>query len=262
MTALNGRNALITGSNGGIGHAMAVALADEGCNIVLNGPGLPREMERMRAAIAAKGIRCVYSPADVGKPSEIEQMMRDAEAQLGPIHVLVNNAVIRHYHPIEEFPVEEWDAALAVNLSAAFHTIRLALPGMKRQNWGRIINMGSIHSMRASRDRVDYVTAKHAIIGLTKTVALETAETGITCNALQPGWVLTPHSERQIADQIAKTGCTREAAIAVLFATRQPSRRFVTKEQVAAFAVFLCSEAASNITGAALSIDGGWSAAP
>ena len=262
MPTLKGRSALITGSNGGIGHAIAAALADQGCNIMLNGPGPPAEMERLRADIAARNVQCVYSPADVGKPVQVERMMRDAATQLGAVDILVNNAVIRHYHPIEEFPVDEWDAALAVNLSAAFHTIRLALPGMRQRNWGRIINMGSIHSLRAHLNRVDYVTAKHAIIGLTKTVALETAQTGITCNALQPGWVLTPHSERQIAEQMAKSGGTREQAIAALLQTRQPSRRVITREQVAAFVVFLCSEAASCITGSAHSIDGGWSAAP
>ena len=262
MTMLKGRNALVTGSNGGIGYAIATALAEEGCNVMLNGPGALAELEKLRLALAAKNVKCIYSPADVGKPVQIEHMIRDAEARLGAIDILVNNAVIRHYHPIDEFPVEEWDAALAVNLSASFHTIRLALPGMKQRNWGRIINMGSIHSTRGHANRVDYVTAKHAIIGLTKTVALEVAQTGITCNALQPGWVLTPHSERQIAAQIEKSASTREASIETLLQTRQPSRRMITREQVAAFAVFLCTDAASSITGSALSIDGGWSAAP
>lgn len=262
MPTLKGRNALITGSNGGIGHAIAAALAGQGCNIVLNGPGASDDIEKLRAAIVARGVKCIYSSADVGKPAEVAQMIRESATQLGSVDILVNNAVIRHFHPIDEFPVEEWDAALAVNLSAAFHTIRLALPGMKKRNWGRIINMGSIHSMRGHANRVDYVTAKHAIIGLTKTVALEVAQTGITCNALQPGWVLTPHSERQIAAQIARNGSNREAVIDALLQIRQPSRRLITMEQVAAFVVFLCSEAASSITGSALSIDGGWSAAP
>ncbi|MBI4196111.1 MAG: 3-hydroxybutyrate dehydrogenase [Betaproteobacteria bacterium] len=262
MALLRGRNALITGSNGGIGYAIAAALADQGCNIALNGPGAPDEIERLRSAIASRNVRCIYSPADVGKSLEIERMIADATAQLGSIDILVNNAVIRHFHPIEEFPVEEWDAALAVNVSAAFHTIRLVLAGMKARNWGRIINMGSIYSTRGCENRVDYVTAKHAILGITRTAALEVARTGITCNALRPGWVLTPHSERQIADEMAKSGSTREQAIQSLLETRQPSGRFVTKEQVAAFVVFLCSEAAANITGSALSIDGGWSAVP
>jgi 3-hydroxybutyrate dehydrogenase len=262
MTQLKGKNALITGSSGGIGYAIAVALADEGCNIVLNAPGPPDEMEKLRAAIASRSVRCLYSPADVGRPDEVEPMLRDSEASLGSIDILVNNAVVRHFHPIDEFPVEEWDRALAVNVSAAFHTIRLVLPGMKKRNWGRIINMASIYSMRGCENRVDYVTAKHAILGLTRTVALEVAQTGITCNALQPGWVSTSHSERQIAQRIAQAGGTREEAIDALLRTRQPSRRFVTPAEVAALVVFLCSEVGSNITGGVLPIDGGWSAAP
>jgi 3-hydroxybutyrate dehydrogenase len=262
MTELKGRSALVTGSNGGIGYAIAAALAEQGCNIALNGPGPPEAMERLRSGLAAKGVSCIYSPADVGKPVEVEQMVRDATARLGAVDILVNNAVTRHFHPVDEFPVEEWEAALAVNLSAAFHTIRLALPGMKRRNWGRIVNMASIYSTRGCENRVDYVTTKHAIIGLTRTVALEVARTGITCNALQPGWVLTPHSERQIADHMEKCGTSREEAIAALLESRQPTRRFITREEVAAFVVFLCSETASNITGAVLSVDGGWSAVP
>jgi 3-hydroxybutyrate dehydrogenase len=258
---LKGRSALITGSNGGIGYAFAIAFAEQGCNVVLNGPASPEEVERLRAGIAAKGVRCIYSPADVGVPEQIGRMMSESQEALGGIDILINNAVVRHFHPIEAFPPEEWDRALAVNVSAAFHTIRLALPGMKTRNWGRIINMGSIHSLRARENRVDYITAKHAIIGLTKTVAIEVAQTGITCNALQPGWVLTPHAERQIEEEMKETGGTREQAVASLLALRQPSRRFVTKEEVAALAVFLCSDAAANITGSALSIDGGWSAA-
>jgi 3-hydroxybutyrate dehydrogenase len=258
---LKGKTALVTGSNGGIGYAFATAFAAEGANVVLNGPASKEEVERVMAGIREKGVQCIYSPADVGKPAEIETMIRLAEREFGAIDVLVNNAVVRHFHSVEDFPPEAWDRALAINVSAAFHAIRLALPGMKKRNWGRIINMGSIHSERAREQRIDYITAKHAVIGITKTVAIETARTGITCNALAPGWVLTPHSERQIADEMAKANCTREDAISSLLVLRQPSRRFVTKEEVAAFAVFLCSEAAANITGAMLPIDGGWSAA-
>jgi 3-hydroxybutyrate dehydrogenase len=258
---LKGRTALVTGSNGGIGYAFATAFAEQGCNIVLNGPASAAEIEELQAGITALGAACLYSEADVGVPAEIERMMQEAHEALGGVDILVNNAVVRHFHPVEEFPPAEWDRALAVNVSAAFHTIRFAIPGMKARNWGRIINMGSIHSLRARENRIDYITAKHAIIGMTKTVAVEVAQTGITCNALQPGWVLTPHAERQIADEMKCTGGTREQAIASLLALRQPSRRFVSKEEVAAFAVFLCSDAAANITGAALSIDGGWSAA-
>lgn len=262
MTTLRGKCALVTGSNGGIGHAIALAMAEAGCNVVLNGPATAADIARMTAAVTAKGVECLYSEADVGKVADVEAMMQQALDRFGTVDILVNNAVIRHFHPVEEFPTEEWDRALAVNLSAAFHTIRLAMPAMKRRNWGRIINMGSIHSMRGREHRVDYVTAKHAIIGLTKTIALEVARTGITCNALQPGWVLTPHSEGQVADEMARTGASRDDAVASLLVTRQPSGRFVTKEEVAAFAVFLCSEHAASITGAALSVDGGWSAAP
>ncbi len=258
---LEGKTALVTGSNGGIGYAFATAFAREGANIVLNGPAATDEVERLAAGIRESGVKCIYSPADVGKPAEIEAMIRLAEREFGSVDVLVNNAVVRHFHPVEDFPPEEWDRALAINVSAAFHAIRLTLPGMKKRNWGRIINMGSIHSERAREQRIDYITAKHAVIGITKTVGIETARTGITCNALAPGWVLTPHSERQIAAEMEKAKCTREAAIESLLALRQPSRRFVTKEEVAAFAVFLCSQAAANITGSVLPIDGGWSAA-
>ena len=258
---LKGKTALVTGSNGGIGFAFATAFAKEGANIVLNGPASKDEVGQLLAGIRDAGVQCIYSPADVGKPAEIESMIREAEREFGAVDVLVNNAVVRYFHPVEKFPPEEWDRALAINVSAAFHTIRLALPGMKQRNWGRIINLGSIHSERAREQRIDYITAKHAIIGITKTVAIETARTGITCNALAPGWVLTPHSERQIADEMAQSACTRDEAISRLLALRQPSRRFVTKEEVAALAVFLCSDAAANITGAMLPIDGGWSAA-
>jgi 3-hydroxybutyrate dehydrogenase len=262
MKSLAGRGALITGSDGGIGFAIAEALGEEGCNIVLNGPAESAATSRLRDRIAAKGVKCVYARADVGNASEIERMFVAAAAAIGDVDILVNNAVVRHFHPIEEFPVAEWERALAVNVSAVFHTTRLVVPGMKKHNWGRIINLASIYSTRGGEHRVDYVTAKHAIVGLTRTVALELARTGITCNAVQPGWVLTPHSERQIADRMKTAGGTREAAIAALLESRQPSRRFVMPEQVAACVVFLCSAAGSAITGATLSVDGGWSAAP
>jgi 3-hydroxybutyrate dehydrogenase len=261
MRSLAGRGALITGSDGGIGFAIAEALAEEGCSIVLNGPAESAASSGLRERIAARNVKCVYVRADVGNVDEIERMFA-AAAAIGDVDILVNNAVVRHFHPIEEFPVAEWDRALAVNVSAAFHTTRLAVPGMKRRNWGRIINLASIYSTRGGEHRVDYVTAKHAILGLTRTVALELARTGITCNAVQPGWVLTPHSERQIADRMKAAGGTREAAIAALLEPRQPSRRFVMPGEVAACVVFLCSAAGSAITGATLSIDGGWSAAP
>jgi 3-hydroxybutyrate dehydrogenase len=261
MKWLVGRSALITGSDGGIGFAIAEALADEGCNIVLNGPAESAATGGLRERIAARNVKCVYVRAEVGSVAEIERLFA-AAAAVGDVDILVNNAVVRHFHPIEEFPVVEWERALAVNVSAVFNTTRLAVPGMKRRNWGRIINLASIYSTRGAEQRVDYVTAKHAVLGITRTVALELARTGVTCNAVQPGWVLTAHAERQIADRMTTAGETREKAIEALLASRQPSGRFVTPAQVAACVVFLCSEAGSAITGATLSVDGGWSAAP
>jgi 3-hydroxybutyrate dehydrogenase len=258
---LAGRCALVTGSDGGIGFGIAVALADQGCNIVLNGPAESGASAELRDRIAEKNVKAGYVRADVGSAAEIERLFA-AAAAVGEVDILVNNAVVRHFHPIEEFPVAEWDRALAVNVSAVFHTTRLAVPGMKRRNWGRIVNLASIYSTRGAEHRVDYVTAKHAIVGITRTVALELARTGVTCNAVQPGWVLTPHSERQIANRMAATGEPREAAVAALLETRQPSGRFVMPEEVAACVAFLCSAAGSAITGTTLAVDGGWSAAP
>jgi len=257
---LKGRTVLVTGSTQGVGEAFATAFAAQGCNVVMNGFGDPVQIESLRASLSrAHGVEVTHHPADVGKPEEVAAMIEQAHARFGTIDILVNNAVTRHYAPVESFPTDKWERALAVNLSAAFHTIRLSLPRMKERGWGRIINMGSIHSTKVVRDRVDYMTTKHAIIGLTKAVALETAETGVTCNALCPGWVLTPHAEGQIARTIAETGCTRETAIAELLLVRQPSRRVIAPADIAAFGVFLCSEAAASISGAALPIDGAWS---
>jgi 3-hydroxybutyrate dehydrogenase len=226
----------------------------------MNGFGDPAEIEKTRAALAQKhGVQVMHHPADVGNPDEIERMIEQAQSRFGRVDILVNNAVTRHWAPVESFPVNNWDRALAVNLSAAFHTIRLVLPRMRERNWGRIINMASIHATNVVRNRVDYVTTKHAIVGLTRSVALETAETGITCNALCPGWVLTIHGENLIAKTTAETGVTREQAITKLLDERQPSRRLIMPAEVAAFGVFLCSDAAANISGAALPIDGAWS---
>ena len=261
MKSLAGKGALVTGSDGGIGFAIAEALADEGCNVVLNGPAESAATGALRERIAAKGVKCVYVRADVGQLAGIERLFAAAGA-IGGVDILVNNAVVRHFHPIEEFPVAEWERALAVNVSAVFHTTRLAVPGMKQRNWGRIVNMASIYSTRGAEQRVDYVTAKHAVVGITQTVALELARTGITCNAIQPGWVLTPHAERQIAERMKAADSTREEAIEALFASRQPSGRFIAPAEVAAFVVFLCSAAGAAITGATLAVDGGWSAAP
>ncbi len=259
MGALKGRTALVTGSTGGIGEAFARAFAAAGCNVVLNGLGEPAAIERLRAGLAAEhGVEVLYDHADLACPGQVERMMRGAIERFGAVDILVNNAVTRHYAPIEAFPVEKWDQALAVNLSAAFHTVRLALPAMKARNWGRVINMGSIHATRVVRDRIDYMTTKAAIVGMSKAIALECAETGVTCNAICPGWVLTPHAERQIAARMQEKSIAREAAIAELVSIRQPSRRPILPSEVAALGVFLCSDAAANITGAALPIDGAW----
>ncbi len=256
---LNGRTALVTGAIGGIGEAFARAFAAEGCNVMLNDLGDPDEVEELRADIGRqRAAEVIYHQADVGNPAQVEAMVASAMRRFGTIGILVNNAVTRHYAPVEAFPVDKWERALAVNLSAAFHTIRLALPAMKSRNWGRIINMGSIHSTKVVRDRIDYMTTKHAIIGVTRAVALETAETGVTCNAICPGWVLTPHAEGQIARQMVATGQTREQTIRELVGLRQPTRRPILALEVAALGVYLCSDLAANISGAALPIDGAW----
>ena len=256
--ALTGKTALVTGATGGIGEAFARAFAAEGCNIVFNGLGNPADIEKLRAEIGRRGVEVIYHPADVGNPAEVEAMLSAALKRFGAVDILINNAVTRHYAPVEAFPVDKWDRALAVNLSAAFHTIRLALPAMKARNWGRIINMASIHATKLVKDRIDYMTTKAAIVGLTRAVALECAATGVTCNAISPGWVLTPHAEGQIARQMAEKNETREQAVTDLVGVRQPSRRPIMPAEVAALAVFLCSDAAANICGAAVPIDGAW----
>ena len=256
--ALKGKAVLVTGASGGIGESFARAFAAEGCNIVFNGLGDPAAIEKLRAEIAQSGVEVVYHPADVGKPDEVEAMMASALKRFGAIDILINNAVTRHYAPVEAFPVDKWDRALAVNLSAAFHTIRLALPAMKARNWGRIINMASIHATNLVKDRIDYMTTKAAIVGLTRAVALECATTGVTCNAIAPGWVLTPHADGQIARQMAEKKQTREQAIRELVDIRQPSRRPIMPGEVAALGVFLCGDGAANISGGLLPIDGAW----
>jgi 3-hydroxybutyrate dehydrogenase len=258
---LKGKTALVTGSTGGIGEAFARAFAAEGCNVMLNGFGDAAQVERLRASIAAEhGVKVGYHDADVGVPSRIEELVRATERQLGPVDILVNNAVVRHYHAIEDFPPAEWDRAMAVDVSAAFHAIRLTIRGMKSRSWGRIINMSSIHGRMAVPNRVDYVTAKHALIGMTRCIALECAQTGVTINALMPGWVLTPHAEGQIARQMAADNVSREKALDALLEVRQPSRRPIMPGDIAAFGVFLCSGPGAHINGAALPIDGAWQA--
>jgi 3-hydroxybutyrate dehydrogenase len=251
---LKGKTALVTGSTGGIGEAFA-----RGCNVMMNGLGEPAAIEKLRASIAAEhGVKVAYHGADVGVPSQIEDMVRATEKQLGPVDILVNNAVVRHYHLIEDFPPEEWDRAIAVDLSAAFHTIRLTMRGMKQRGWGRIINMSSIHGRMAVPNRVDYVTAKHALIGMTRGIALECATSGVTINALMPGWVLTPHAEGQIARYMAANDVSREKALNALMSVRHYSQQPIMPSDIAAFGVFLCSAPGAHINGAALPMDGAW----
>jgi 3-hydroxybutyrate dehydrogenase len=256
------RSALVTGSTSGIGLAMARALAKEGANVVLNGFGDAGEIEKTRKDIEAEyKVTALYDAADMSKPDDIVRMVKSAEQRLGAIDVIVNNAGIQYVSPIEDFPPEKWDAIIAINLSSAFHTIRAAVPGMKARKWGRIINTASAHSLVASPFKSAYVSAKHGIVGLTKTVALELASFGVTANCISPGYVWTPLVEKQIPDTMAARGLTKEQVINDVLLAAQPTKQFVTVEQVAAIAVFLCSDAASQITGANISVDGGWTAA-
>ena len=258
---LNGKGALVTGSTSGIGLGIARALARQGAGIMLNGFGDPAEIEKLRQAVAQEfGVKVAFSGADVSRPEEIREMVRYAAKELGGVDILVNNAGIQHTSPVESFPPERWDAVIATNLSSNFHTIQAALPGMKARNWGRIINIASAHGLVASPQKAAYVAAKHGVAGLTKVVALETAETGITCNAICPGWVLTPLVQKQIDERAAREGIPLDKAKFELLAEKQPSHEFVTPEQIGALAVFLCSEAAAQIRGVALPIDGGWTA--
>ena len=256
-----GKTALITGSTSGIGLGIATRLAQDGANIVLNGFGDAAEIERTRAGLASEHrVKVLYDAADMTKPDAIASMMKRAVAELGAVDILVNNAGIQHVAPVDDFPPEKWDAILAINLSAAFHTVRAALPGMKKKGWGRIVNIASAHALVASPFKSAYVTAKHGLAGFTKTVALEVAEQGITCNAICPGYELTPLVEKQIPDTAKARGITREAVVRDVLLAAQPTKKFVTVEQVAALSAFLCSEAAASITGALLSVDGGWTA--
>ena len=256
---LKGKTAVVTGSTSGIGLGIATALAAEGCDIVMNGFGEPAAIERLRAGLAeAHGVRALYLPADMATPAEIRGIVGEAARQFGSVDILVNNAGIQHVAPIVEFPEERWDAVIAINLSAAFHASKAALPLMIARRWGRIINIASAHGLVASADKAAYVSAKHGLVGLTKVAAIENANHGVTCNAICPGWVLTPLVEQQIEARARAEGIAVEQARADLVREKQPMLNYTTPEKIGALAVFLCGEAASTITGAALSIDGGW----
>jgi len=258
---LNGKAAVITGSTSGIGLATARALAKAGAHVVLNGFGEPADIEKTRAAIEKEfKVKALYDAADMTKPAEIAAMIKTAEKAFGAVDIVVANAGIQHVAPIEEFPIEKWDAIIAINLSSAFHAIRAAVPGMKAKKWGRIVCTASAHSLVASPFKAAYISAKHALAGLTKTVALEVATFGITANCISPGYVWTPLVERQIPDTMKARNLTKEQVINDVLLAAQPTKQFVTAEQVAGLAVYLCSDAAAQITGANLSIDGGWTA--
>ena len=257
MSMLKGKTALVTGSTSGIGLGIAKALAEQGANIMMNGFG---EKDAAIAEVKAFGVEVDYHGADMSKPAEIEAMMQATEKRFGAIDILVNNAGIQHVANIEDFPVDRWDAIIAINLSSAFHTTRLAMPGMKQRNWGRIINLASVHGLVGSAQKSAYVAAKHGIVGLTKVTALETAQTGVTCNAICPGWVLTPLVQKQVDARAEKDQVNNEEAKKRLLSEKQPSGEFVTPEQLAALAVFFCSPAATQIRGVAWNMDGGWAA--
>jgi 3-hydroxybutyrate dehydrogenase len=259
---LKGKSALVTGSTSGIGLAVARALAAEGANVTLNGFGDAAEIERLRQEIeTTNGVRTFFSGADLTRPDAVAAMMSEAADALGPIDILVNNAGTQHVSPVEEFPPEKWDLLIALNLSAVFHTTRLALPAMKAKGWGRVINTASAHSLVASPNKAPYVATKHGVAGFTKAVALETATSGVTVNCISPGYVWTPLVENQIPDTMKARGLTREQVMNDVLLAAQPTKQFVTVDQVAALALFLCRDEASAITGANLSMDGGWTAA-
>ncbi len=258
---LKDKVAIVTGSTSGIGLGIATGLAKAGCSVVLNGFGDPEEIEQTRAELAeAHGVPVLYSGADMTKPAEIEAMIEQTKAELGSVDIIVNNAGIQHVAPVDEFPVDKWDAIIAINLSSAFHMIRLTLPLMKQRGWGRIINLASAHGLVASPFKSAYVSAKHGMLGLTKTVALEVAELDITCNAICPGYVLTPLVDGQIDDTAKARGIPRDTVIRDVILAAQPNKRFVTVEELAGLTVFLCGEAGGSINGAALPMEGGWTA--
>ncbi|MFP8835715.1 3-hydroxybutyrate dehydrogenase [Hydrogenophaga sp. XSHU_21] len=254
---LAGKTALVTGSTSGIGLGIAKALARQGANIVLNGFG---DIEGPKAEVAALGVKVGYHGADMSKPAEIEAMMAHAAREFGRVDILVNNAGIQHVARVEDFPVERWDAVIAINLTSAFHTTRLALPAMRQANWGRIINVASVHGLVGSAEKSAYVAAKHGIVGLTKVTALETATTGVTCNAICPGWVLTPLVQKQVDAKAVALGIDNEEAKKRLLGEKEPSMQFTTPEELGELAAFFCSPAGNNVRGVAWNMDGGWTA--
>lgn len=259
--SLKGKTALITGSTSGIGLGIAQGFADQGINIVMNGFGDKGEIEKNRKAVEDKGVGAIYHGADMTKPEEIRDLVATGEKEFGTIDILVNNAGIQHVCPIQDFPEEKWDAIMAIVLSSAFHTTKAAVTGMRKAGWGRIINMCSAHGLVASPYKSAYVSAKHGILGLTKTIGLEVAQDNITCNAICPGYVFTPLVENQIADTAKARGISEDEVINNVLLAAQWTKKFVTIEQVAGIALFLCSDIAENITGTDITVDGGWSAA-
>lgn len=254
---LKSKTALVTGSTSGIGLGIAKALARQGANIMLNGFG---DVESAKAEVESLGVRVGYHGADMSKPSDIEAMMSAAAKEFGAVDILVNNAGIQHVASVQDFPVDRWDAIIAINLSSAFHTTRLALPAMLDAGWGRVINVASVHGLVASAQKAAYVAAKHGIVGLTKVTALETATTGVTCNAICPGWVLTPLVQKQVDAKALALGVSNEEAKRQLLAEKEPSLQFTTPEELGELAVFFCSSAANNVRGVAWQMDGAWTA--
>ena len=254
---LSGKTALVTGSTSGIGLGIAKALAQAGARLVVNGFG---DVDLARTEIEAAGVDTLYHAADMRRPAEIQDMMNMAYIQWGQVDILVNNAGIQHVAPVDQFPVDKWDDVIAINLSSAFHTTRLALPEMRRHNWGRILNIASVHGLVGSADKSAYVAAKHGLVGLTKVTALETATTGITCNAICPGWVLTPLVQKQVDAKAQSAGVSVEQATRMLLSEKEPSMQFTSPEELGQLAVFLCSNAGNNVRGVAWNMDGGWTA--
>jgi len=258
---LSGKTALVTGSTSGIGLGIARSLAEQGANIVFNGFGDAQQIEKLYTDVGTEfGVQTAYHNADMSKPAEIEAMMRFAADKFGAIDILVNNAGIQHVATVDEFPAEKWDAIIAINLTSAFHTSRLAIPGMKQKGWGRIINLASVHGLVGSAGKSAYVAAKHGLVGFTKVTALELAATGVTCNAICPGWVLTPLVQKQVDDRAARDGLSNDAAKKALLSEKQPSGEFVTPAELGALAVFFCSPAGDQVRGVAWNMDGGWAA--